>query len=123
MLGDGGGRQQRSAGLLGCRELRTADPELTQSERGFIKRSAALRVGPERHAVGAHAVGVGERVVVCRAAARRAALRCTRAELRHVTARRTAAARRQQTKARKGAGEHGETNRLTRHLRKRSTPP
>lgn len=94
LLGDGAGRQQRSAGLLGPRELRTADPESTQSERGFIRRSAALRVGPERHAMGVHAGGVSERVVVCRAAARWAALRCTRAELSHLTAQRTAAARR-----------------------------
>ena len=42
--------------------------------------------------MGANAAGVGERLVVCRAAAQRAALRCGRAELRHVTARRTAAA-------------------------------
>ena len=70
LRGGGVGRQQGLAGSLRCRDLRTADPELTRSELGLIEPSAALRVGPERHAVGAHAAGEGERLVVCRAAAR-----------------------------------------------------
>jgi hypothetical protein len=98
--GDGGGRQQRSTGLLGRCELRAGDPELAESERRLMRRFAAPRVGPERNAVGVHAVGVGERMVLRRATPRSAALCGCRAELRNASVRRSAAAGRGQERER-----------------------
>ncbi len=116
LRGSGVGRHHGLTGFLRSPDLRIADPEPLWSELGLIERSAALRVGPERHAVGAYAAGVAERLVVGRAAARRPAPGCRRAELCHVTAPRTATPRRQERKGRKGAGENGETKSATRHF-------
>ena len=67
------------------------------------RASAARGVRVVRHPVGAHAVGEGDRSVPlrrrCRGARGGAALRCGRAELRHVTPRRAAACRRQEGEA------------------------
>ena len=60
------GRQQGPAGMRRRPGFETADPELTRSELGLVELSAAVWVGPERHAVGAHAASVDERLVVGR---------------------------------------------------------
>ena len=73
--GSGVGRQQGLAGAFSCCDLRAPDSELVGSELGLIEPSAALRFGPEWHAVGPDALGECPRLIVCRAAARRAAVR------------------------------------------------
>lgn len=73
--GSGVGRQQGLAGAFRCCDLRAPDSELVRSEFGLIEPSAALRSGPEWHAVGPDALGECPRLIVCRAAARRAAVR------------------------------------------------
>ncbi len=44
-------REQVIAGSLGRLDLRTAGAELLQTELGLVERTAAVRVGPVRHAM------------------------------------------------------------------------
>ena len=105
----GWGWEQVLAGGLGRVQLRAADPELL---RGLLNQVAAtVGVGGSRHVVGAHAVGEGKRSDLrrrCRGIGGGGAGRgCGRAELRHVTARRSATCRRRKSQTgRSDGGAH-----------------